>query len=108
MEEKDVKKMAELLLAGGKMLPQHCQICKSPLFEFKGKIICPIHEETTKTKQEAKKLELPHEEIEQILREKLASLAEELKEEREKDEMYRILNLMKYILDVLEKIKTGQ
>ncbi|KUO41897.1 MAG: hypothetical protein APU95_04045 [Hadesarchaea archaeon YNP_N21] len=108
MEEKDVKKMAELLLAGGKMLSQHCQICKSPLFEFKGKIICPIHGEKTKAEPETKKLELPHAEIEHILSEKLASLAEELRGENKKDEMNRILNLMKSILDLLEKLKTGQ
>ena len=108
MEEKDVKKMAELLLAGGKMLSKHCQICKSPLFEFKGKIICPIHEEKIMAKPEARKLEMPHAEIERILNEKLTSLAEELKEEKEKDEMNKILNLMKSILDLLEKLKTGQ
>ncbi|MEM2083646.1 MAG: Sjogren's syndrome/scleroderma autoantigen 1 family protein [Nitrososphaerota archaeon] len=36
----NIKKMADALRAGAKMLPDICPICKSPLFEIKGEIRC--------------------------------------------------------------------
>ena len=35
-----VKRMAELLKSGAKMLAEHCPKCSSPLFDIKGKTYC--------------------------------------------------------------------
>jgi UPF0148 protein len=40
--DKALKDMTELLLSKARMLPYHCDSCKSPLFEKDEKIICPV------------------------------------------------------------------
>lgn len=34
--------MAEYLLKGGKMLAKECKVCGSPLFEYKGEMLCVV------------------------------------------------------------------
>ncbi|MDI6819805.1 MAG: Sjogren's syndrome/scleroderma autoantigen 1 family protein [Candidatus Hodarchaeaceae archaeon] len=100
--------MAEMLLAGGKMLSLHCATCKSPLFEYKGKVVCPICGEKTKatTPEKAELRAMPAiGEIEGILLEKLNQLAAELKREGDRRTLAELLGLMKSILEVLEKLK---
>lgn len=39
-----IKKSAELLRAGARMLPEQCPSCGSPLFQLKtGETVCPVH-----------------------------------------------------------------
>jgi UPF0148 protein len=40
LDAENIKKMADALRAGAKMLSEICPICKSPLFEIKGEIRC--------------------------------------------------------------------
>lgn len=40
--DKALKDMTELLLSKARMLPYHCDNCKSPLFEKDEKTICPV------------------------------------------------------------------
>lgn len=108
MQDKDVTKMAEMLLAGGKMLSLHCATCKSPLFEYKGKVMCPICGEKTKAAmpEKAELRAMPAiGEIEGILLEKLNQLAAELKRESDRRTVAELLGLMKSILEVIEKLK---
>jgi uncharacterized Zn finger protein (UPF0148 family) len=102
MSEKNVAKTAEMLLAGGKMLSLHCASCRSPLFEFEGRVCCPVCGE----KAGAAKARLESEgAIEPILLKKLDQLATELKGETDRHSAAEILELMKLILDVLEKLE---
>lgn len=39
-EKKDISRMANALRSGAKMLPEHCPICSSPIFEIKGELWC--------------------------------------------------------------------
>jgi len=102
MREKNVAKIAEMLLAGGKMLSLHCATCQSPLFEYEGKIMCPVCGEKAKAaKPEAK----PAGEVERILLGKLDQLAAELKGETDRHAVSELLELMKSTLEVLEKLR---
>jgi uncharacterized Zn finger protein (UPF0148 family) len=102
MREKNVAKTAEMLLAGGKMLPVHCATCYSPMFEYEGKIRCPVCGEKADVKKARVKSESA---IEPILRKKLDQLAEELKGETDRHSAAEILELMKLILEVIEKLE---
>ncbi len=42
--EEGIKRAAELLAKGAKMLAYYCPECKMPLFEYRDKIICPACE----------------------------------------------------------------
>lgn len=102
MKEKNVAKIAEMLLAGGKMLSLHCATCQSPLFEYEGRIRCPVcGEKAEAVKQEVK----PAAEVERTLLGKLDQLAAELKGETDRHAAAELLELMKLTLEVLEKLK---
>lgn len=95
-------KIAEMLLAGGKMLSLHCATCQSPLFEYEGKIRCPVcGEKAVAARAEVK----PVGEVERVLLEKLDQLAAELKAETDRHAVAELLELMKSILEVLEKLR---
>ena len=95
-------KISEMLLAGGKMLPLHCATCQSPLFEFEGKVRCPICGEKVEVVKAGVK---PVDEVELILLEKLDHFAAELKGETDRHATAELLELMKLILEVLEKLR---
>jgi len=104
VEDKKVAKMAEALLAGGKMLPLHCGKCGGPLFEREGKIECAVCGEKVATvKPEAKPA--AGGEIEQILIEKLQRFASELRDETDPHKISELLSLMKSTIEVYEKLK---
>jgi uncharacterized Zn finger protein (UPF0148 family) len=102
MREKNVAKTAEMLLAGGKMLSLHCAACQSPMFEYEGKVCCPVCGEKAGVTKVRVKSEGA---IEPILRKKLDQLATELKGETDRHSAAEILGLMKSILEVLEKLE---
>ncbi len=90
MEEEKVKKIAEALIAGGRMLSIHCASCFSPLFEQQGRIFCPLCGE----KQTS--------ETEKVLREKLRSLLSQLERETDHEKMLRLLEEIKAIQELLK------
>ncbi len=114
VQDKDVSKMAEILLAGGKMLSKHCPTCGSPLFEFGGRTLCPVCSKGEVSKEE-KPEEIaepetgkpPRGRLERALLKKLDELAGELERETNPRSMSEILELMKSTLEILEKVREG-
>ena len=105
MEEGKIAKMTEMLLAGGKMLSVHCGACLGPLFEFKGKAVCPVcGEKSEPAKAEVKPEPLPTGKMEEVLRGKLNSLAEQLEKETDHGKTLELLDRVKSVLEVLEKL----
>jgi UPF0148 protein len=105
-EDEKISKMAGMLLAGGKMLSIHCSTCKGPLFEFKGKVICPVCGEKTATAEvKAKPEEAPLSKVEGVLRAKLNTLTERLEKETNHEKTLELLDRIKSILDAIEKLK---
>ncbi len=110
MRDEDVSKMARMLLAGGKMLSLHCAKCKSPLFEYEGRITCPICGEQTgeaKPKPTEAEAVVAPADIESALTEKLNQLVDEFRGEKDRHAISELLELIKSILDVLEKLRKG-
>lgn len=106
MQDEKITKMTEMLLGGGKMLSVHCDTCKGPLFEFKEKIVCPVcGERIEAAKAEAKPKAAPTEKVEDILRAKLNALATQLEKETDHVKTLELLDRIKSILEVLEKLK---
>ncbi len=108
MEDEKIAKITEMLLGGGKMLSVHCGACKGPLFEFRGEVVCPVCGERTEAeKVEAKPKAAPAEKVESILRTKLNSFAEQLEKETDHTKTLELLDRIKSVLEVLEKLKEG-
>jgi len=105
MEDKKVAKMAEALLAGGKMLPLHCGKCGGPLFEREGKIECAVCGEKVAAAPTPEAKPVAGGEIERILVEKLGHFASELRKETDPRKISELLALMKTTLEVYEKLK---
>jgi UPF0148 protein len=102
MQEKNIKQMAEILLHGGKMLSTHCDKCGSPLFETNGKITCPIC--GGELKKAGEKIERKGE-VQHVLEKKLDALVLKLKEEKDERREKELLETMKLLLEVLEKLR---
>lgn len=41
-DEESITKISKMLEIGGTMLAKHCEVCGSPLFRYKGNILCPV------------------------------------------------------------------
>lgn len=108
MENEKIAKMTEMLLAGGKMLSIHCATCLGPLFEFGGKTVCPVcRGEALSAKAGGKREPAPTSKIEGVLLSKLNSLAEQLEKETDHEKTLEILDRVKSILEVLQRLKGG-
>jgi UPF0148 protein len=42
LEDRELEQISKMLERGGKMLAEHCETCRSPLFKYEGKITCPV------------------------------------------------------------------
>ena len=42
LDDRELEQISKMLERGGKMLADHCEACKSPLFKFEGKTTCPV------------------------------------------------------------------
>ncbi len=102
MQEENIPKITEMLLAGGKMLGVHCGNCKSPLFEFQGKIKCPICGDMQKKSEAKSKVGSDAlDKLEKILHKKLDEMSIQLEKETDNQ---KILELLKSISETLEAI----
>jgi len=108
MEEEQIKKITETLLAGGKMLGVHCGKCKSPLFELEGKVVCPICGEFgEEEKRGESKAPKDVEKLENVLYSKLNELSEQLEKEKDPSKTIELLNSIRVTLETLQKVKRG-
>ncbi len=57
-DDEQVKKISRLLELGGTMLAEHCNMCGSPMFRYRGNVICPVCE-TREEKQFAQVTAIP-------------------------------------------------
>ncbi len=107
MKDENLPKITEMMLAGGKMLAVHCGSCMSPLFEYRGKVVCPVcgDKTTAAVKPETKPASLGK--VEQVLQEKIGSLAEQLAKETDHAKTLELLERMKSALEALDKVKKG-
>ncbi|MEW6222543.1 MAG: Sjogren's syndrome/scleroderma autoantigen 1 family protein [Candidatus Hadarchaeota archaeon] len=106
MEEERLSKITEMLLSGGKMLGVHCGKCMSPLFEFKGQVLCPICGAETKPQAPKAGAETsPLKKVEAALNAKLDTLSEQLAKETDHTKTAAILESIKSTLEALEKLK---
>lgn len=106
MEEELIKKITETLLAGGKMLGVHCGRCKSPLFELRGKIVCPICGEVQEDeKKEPREHAGSLEKLEKALYSKLEALIQQLEEEKDISKTPQLLESIRATLETLERVK---
>jgi len=104
MKEENLSKITGMLLAGGKMLGIHCATCMGPLFEYQGKVVCPVCGEKTrpeKTKSNAK----PLKKVREALHTKLDSLSEQLAKETDQTKTQEILENIKSTREALKKLE---
>ncbi|MGQ9788113.1 MAG: Sjogren's syndrome/scleroderma autoantigen 1 family protein [Candidatus Hadarchaeaceae archaeon] len=106
MKEEDIPKVVEMLMAGGKMLALHCGKCMSPLFEYQGRVVCPICGfQEMRSKAETKPSSL--DKVKGMLQAKIDSLAEQLAKETDHAKTLELLDRIKSALEVLERLKEG-
>jgi UPF0148 protein len=103
-----IKKSAELLRAGAKMLSSQCPVCGSPLFQLKtGEVVCPVHGKVIIIKKEEEVIQVSLDsaliKLEEKAMNRLASLISQIDELREKPSMNE-RNLLKTIKEWLEVI----
>ncbi len=106
MKDEKIPKIAEMLLAGGKMLGVHCGKCMSPLFEYQGKVICPVCGGKAKPAERSEP-KPSFQKLEDALRAKIDSLADELAKETDHAKTLELLDRIKSALEALEKVKEG-
>ncbi len=100
--DKILKDMTELLLSKARMLPYHCNNCKSPLFEKDGKVVCPVcGEMKLEREQENDKAKTTKPPIDSKMAEVLNKKRDELLAQIEKEkDTKKLIGL----LEALEKI----
>ncbi|MGP8330335.1 MAG: Sjogren's syndrome/scleroderma autoantigen 1 family protein [Methanosarcinaceae archaeon] len=57
-DDEQVRKISRLLELGGTMLAEHCNMCGSPMFRYRGNVICPVCD-TREEKQFAQVTAIP-------------------------------------------------
>ncbi len=106
----EVRRMAELLKSGAKMLSEACPQCNSPLFQVKDEIFC------AKCEKPVIKLKPTDEEskligtrvldmVEQTILMKIQETNALIKLEKENDKLINLESLLSKWLEALEKIK---
>jgi len=103
-----IKKSAELLRAGAKMLSFQCPVCGSPLFQLKtGEVVCPVHGKVIIIEKGEEVIQVSLDsaliKLEEKAMNRLASLISQIDELREKPSMNE-RNLLKTIKEWLEVI----
>ncbi|MCD6369736.1 MAG: hypothetical protein J7L38_08095 [Thermoproteales archaeon] len=106
-----IKRMAELLKRGATMLSDVCPICKTPLFRLNtGEVICPQCERRIFLARddhevEAIKRGLLLKSTEDVILSKIEEITVALQDERNLEMVIRYLEILKSLLENLEKIR---
>jgi UPF0148 protein len=104
--DKALKDMTALLLSKARMLPYHCDNCKSPLFEKDEKIICPVCGELKfekKDQKEEAKTEEPQTDSKtaQVLKKKRDELLVKIEKEKNPKKLTDLLEALNKINNLL-------
>jgi len=120
-----IKRAAELLLKGATMLNKVCPKCKTPLYKYKGRIICPTCEieyvivdnkgeirekekENVIKKEMARKRkteEIRYNEVTETLEMKLQELTEKLEKSQEPKEIEEIARAIKSVGEAIKVLE---
>lgn len=105
-----VKRMAELLKGGAKMLASTCPECGTILFQVGGDIICPRCNKRiiiAKNSSETEILDgsLVLHQIERTVTKKIDEIQRQLSDKNDPKELVEIATLLSIFLEVLERIK---
>jgi len=103
-----MRRMADALKSGAKMLADHCPVCNSPLFEINGEIWClRCNKRVIKVRGDEDVDQalagITLSEVSKALTAKLDALTSLLKKTGEINEIREITEAIKSILDALEK-----
>jgi len=109
--EKKLKRMADLLRSGARMLPQFCPVCGSPLFEMpSGEIWCATCEKKVVIVKEGeaeaaamKAVLWPS--LEESILGKLKEIDLRIRDEEDPEELYRLGKILNTLLEALERLR---
>lgn len=103
----DIKKMAELLRGGAKMLSLTCPECGSILFKINDDIICPKCNKkvvVVKESQETETISILLDQVEKTVFDKIAAIEKRFREENDPQEIEKLSKLLLVWLEILERI----
>jgi len=109
--EKKLKRMADLLRSGARMLPQFCPVCGSPLFEMpSGEVWCANCEKKVVIVKEGeaetaamKALLWPS--LEESILGKLKEIDVRIRDEEDPEELFRLGRILNTLLEALERLR---
>ena len=109
-ELSDIKRMADLLKSGAKMLSESCPICNTPLFEFKDEVFCakcnkPVAIVKGLKEEEKIKANQTLSLLEQNLLKKIWEANITLQKENDFEKLFNLTEMISNWLTILEKIK---
>ena len=101
------KKAIEMLLKGATLLAEPCPYCKGVRVMKDGHALCiSCGKEPEKSKVSTP--ESPSKSSLEILEQKMATLSNDLKEEKDPQKQQQILNSIKSVVELIEKLKKLQ
>ena len=111
--EDAVKRMADALRSGAKMLPEVCPVCSSPLFEIKGEMRCITCDKPVvlvKDERESGKALLPFvlTRLDEVVVSKIDEMTERLSRALEIEEISSLSRLLSELLELLKKSTEAQ
>jgi UPF0148 protein len=110
IDDKPIKRMAEMLLKGATLTNMACPACKSPLFRLKdGTLWCAQDEKkvlVVKEGEEAKTESSPgYDKLEATLMSKVQQIEDKIQATEDVAELQKLTAALSELLDNLEKIK---
>jgi UPF0148 protein len=106
----NVKKMAELLRGGAKMLSSTCPECGSILFKVNDDVICSNCNKRVVIIKDARETEtltkiLLLDQVENTTITKISEIEQSLREEKSLEGLQRITDILSTLLEILERIR---
>lgn len=103
-----IKKMADALRRGAKMLTEVCPVCNSPLFDVKGEMRCVVCDKpvvVVRDEEDIGRAVLPFlsKRLDEVLVAKMEELINRLSKAVEIDEIYDVCRALDYVLTLIKK-----
>ncbi len=108
-----VSKMADMLRVGATMLSITCPQCNTPLFKYKGEVYCANCDRIVKIVKEGEDIHVEETQIASkvlvdlgsIILDKVKSLSIIMQQEKDLDNLERIIKSLILLVDLLEKVR---